>query len=133
MQNLLDFLYDNSFDKVIYCVLPAAGGELQLTWRAQLPKQWEIGGREHVQQVPCEQLLPWLNEHGADLGAFERELAALVAAHVVVADHVLAAARDALGVDGVQNVLHAQKGFVRALRAALQPLRSAHLRLVQRS
>lgn len=132
MRHLLDFLYDHSFDKVLFFVLPASQGELQLTWRASEAGQWEARQGAGSTHVSREDLLAHLAERGADLVAFERELGALVAAHVVVADHLLRAAHDALGGEGVRHALRAQEDFVRELRTALLPLRPApHLRLVR--
>jgi hypothetical protein len=131
MRHLLDFLYEHSFDKVLFCVLPADDGDVQLTWRATHAATWEVRRAQHAEHVPREDLLAHLTILGADLPAFERELGSLVAAHIVVADHLLRAAHDALGSEGVQIALRAQQDFVRELRAALLPLHGPRLRLVR--
>ncbi|MET0287720.1 MAG: hypothetical protein ABW352_24745 [Polyangiales bacterium] len=131
MRHLLDFLYEHSFDKVLFCVLPADDGDVQVTWRVTHAATWEVQRARHVEHVPREDLLAHLTILGADLVAFERELGSLVAAHVVVADHVLRAAHEALGNEGVQLALRAQQDFVQELREALRPLHAPRLRLVR--
>jgi len=133
MQHLLDFLYENSLDKLVFCVLPAPFGELQLTWRAAEAAHWEVRSASAgpAQQVPRADLVVYLTQRGADLALFERELSSLVAAHVVVANQLLVAAQRALGSDGVDTVLRGQQLFVRELREALSGLLSPRLRLVR--
>ncbi|HEY6878066.1 MAG TPA: hypothetical protein VI299_08595 [Polyangiales bacterium] len=130
---MLQFLYEHSFDKQLYCVLPSEAGELQLTWRADAPAHWEIvcTGEDAPRQVPRASLLKHLAEQGADMHAFERELYAVAAAHVVVADQLLTAAHRALGSDGVKTILHGQERFVRELQQALTHVLTPRLRLVR--
>ncbi|HEX5660821.1 MAG TPA: hypothetical protein VFX59_26690 [Polyangiales bacterium] len=130
MQHLLDFLYEHSFDKQLFCVLPARGGELQLTWRAAAPA-WTIKHANTEQQIPRTELLAHLSTRGAELDVFERELQSLVAAHIVVAEHLLRAAREALGNEGIELALHGQRELTRELREALTPLLPPRLRLVR--
>lgn len=131
MHHLLDFLYEHSFDKQLYCVLPAERGELQLTWRASEPASWEVRARSDAEQVPRANLLAHLSERGADLQVFERELNSLVSAHIVVADHLLHAAYETLGTDRVNLALRGQQELARELRETLTPLLPPRLRLVR--
>jgi hypothetical protein len=133
MQHLLEFLYEHSFDKQLYCVVPSARGELQLTWRAKAPLRWEIrrAGEAAFEERPRGDLLAYLSEQGADLASFEHELNALVAAHVVVADQLLSAARRALGGDMVSAMLRGHDSFVHDLQQALRASAPPRLRLVR--
>lgn len=133
MQHLLHFLYEHAFDKQLYFVIPCEQGELQLTWRADAAQCWHVqrAGSEWSDQVPRTQLTDVLHAHGADLRSLERELHSLVAAHVVVADQLLHAARRALGSDGVHDMLEGQEHFVRELRHALTSILPPRLRLVR--
>lgn len=133
MHQLLDFLYENSLDKQLYCVLPAPDGELQLAWSAAEPLHWEVrcASAGTVEQVPREALLAQLTARGADLTVLERELGAVVAAHIVVADQLLSAALQAFGSDGVNAVLRGQQQFARELKKALSGMLQPRLRLVR--
>ncbi len=133
MRHLLDFLYEHSLDPLVYCVLPADGGELQLSWRAAAPLHWEVrpANPGPAELVIRANLIAYLSQRGADLVLFERELASLVAAHIVVADQLLGAARRAFGSDGVNTVLSGQQHFARELRQALTSSLSPRLRLVR--
>jgi hypothetical protein len=132
MHPLLDFLCEHSFDKQLYCVLPAERGELQLTWRASAPTCWELRAPDGaVRHVPRAELIVRLTEQGADLLAFERELNALVSAHIVVADSLLHAAHACFGPDRVQHALRGQQELARELRETLTPLLPPRLRLVR--
>jgi hypothetical protein len=132
MQYLLDFLYEHSFDKQLYCVLSADRGELQLTWHASEPASWEVRERGRAaEQVPRADLLAHLTERGADLSALERELNSLVSAHIVVADQLLHAAYETLGSDRVNVALRGQQELARELRETLRPLLPPRLRLVR--
>jgi len=124
MLHLLHFLYDNSLDKQLYCVLPAADGELQLSWRADEAMHWEVRQIDAgpAEQVPRSRLIAYLTERGADLGMLERELGSLVAANIVVADQLLAAADRAFGTERVDIVLSGQQSFARELRQTLSTL-----------
>jgi hypothetical protein len=132
MHHLLDFLYEHSFDKQLYCVLPAARGELQLTWSMSAPASWEVRQNDAVsERVPRADLIALLTERGADLHVFERELNSLVSAHIVVADHLLHAAYESLGTERVNLALRGQQELARELRETLTPLLSPRLRLVR--
>jgi hypothetical protein len=133
MQHLLQFLYEHTFDEQLYCVVPCERGELQLTWRAETPHSWEVRrpGQDSCEELPRQDLLGYLEDRGADLLSFEHELTSLVAAHVVVADQLLAAARRALGGDTVRAMLHGQEHFARDLRQALTAAVPPRLRLVR--
>lgn len=132
MRTSLDFLYEHSLDKQLYCVLPAADGELQLSWHAADPSHWEArhASSGPAQQVPRADLISYLTERGADLVQFERELASLVAAHVVVADELLRAAHGAFGADRVSAMLRGQQHLVDVLRQTLTRLLPRRLKLV---
>lgn len=134
MHQLLDFLYEYSLDELVYCVLPARDGELTLSFRAADPHCWEVrrtGAVEAARPVPRAELVAFLTECGADLALLEEELSGLVAAHIVVADQLLAAAHRTFGRDGVSAVLRGQQQLSRDLREALSSLLAPRLRLVR--
>jgi hypothetical protein len=133
MRQLLDFLYEYSLDKLIYCVLPSDGGELQLSWRSASPLHWQV---QHADVLPPvhvarADLIAHLTERGADLTLFERELSALVSAHIALADQMLTAARRALGSDTVNSLLRGQQHFAGELRQALAGVLTPRLTLVR--
>jgi hypothetical protein len=152
MQQLLDFIHDHRFEERLYCVLRAAGGELELSWcRTSDPLHWQVrrqNSKLPADRVPRARLLVYLAEHGADLGEFERELKAAVASQIVVAHHLLTDARRALGEEVVSEALRGHEEFARELVEAVASLtaprftvvvgdglqtcaRSGHLALVQ--
>jgi hypothetical protein len=133
MQHLLQFLYDHSFDKQLYCVVPSASGPLHRSWRAASPQVWELRreGSQVAEQLPRASLLAHLRAQNADLTSFERELSSLIAAHVVVADQLLVAAHDALGSESVRAMLRGQEHFARELKRALTSALPPRLRLVR--
>jgi hypothetical protein len=133
MQHLLQFLYEHSFDKQLYCVVQSGRGELHLTWRVAEPSCWQIrqAGSQEAEHVSRASLVAYLAEQGADLSVFEQELQGLVAAHIVVADQLLAAARSVRGAGAVDAALQGQQRFVRELRQALTSALPPVLRLVR--
>ncbi|MET0340275.1 MAG: hypothetical protein ABW252_04705 [Polyangiales bacterium] len=133
MQHLLDFLYEHSLDKRLFCVLAAGDEDLQLTWHADDPLHWEVrhASAGPAERVPRSRLIADLDRRGAVLEAFEGELRAMVATHIVVADQLLSAAQDILGSDGVSAVLRGHDQFVHDLRRVLTSLLTPRLRLVR--
>jgi hypothetical protein len=133
MQPLLDFLYDYTFDKSLYCEVPADGGALQLSWRAPDPLHWEVRHAisGEAERVPRTELLAYLLTRNAELKVLEQELYAVAASHIVVADQLLAAARSTFGCEQVDEVLRGHERFAQELQRTLRRMLQPRLRLVR--
>ena len=133
MQHFLDFLYEHGSDEALYCVVPAADGELQLAWRAKDPLHWEVQSASPgpADRVPRSDLVPYLTRRRADLVPLARELESLVAAHVVVAHQRIEAAHSAFGADAVGEMLRGHQQLISTLRQELTRLLPSRLRLVR--
>lgn len=135
MQHLLNFIHDHRFEERLYCVLPAAAGELELSWcRVSDPLHWRVRRRSSEQpaaQVPGTELLAYLAQHEADLAEFERELKAAVTSQIVVAHHLLTDARRALGEETVSEALRGHEQFARELVKAVATLTAPRFAVVQ--
>jgi hypothetical protein len=126
MKHLLDFVREHVLDEALYCVLPSAVGELSLQCRRDRgePLCWEVrcvAVQGPGELVPSSQLLDHLAARGADLRLFEREISAVIAAHIVVSHHLLQDAHALLGPELVQEVLQGHELFARELSRTLAP------------
>jgi hypothetical protein len=135
MQYLLDFVHDHALEEQLYCVLPSAAGELELTWRRSSDAEHWVARRtkttEPARRVPRAALLAYLAERGADLSLFERELMVSVGAQVALAFQLLTDARRTLGSEMVDAMLRGHQQFARELTAAVASLTAPKLKLVQ--
>ncbi|HEX6242642.1 MAG TPA: hypothetical protein VFZ61_17130 [Polyangiales bacterium] len=126
MQYLLDFIYEHLLDEQLYCVLPSPSGELALQWRRREDAlRWELKPLKRegaVELVARVDLLARLSDLGADLHLFECELRAIIAAQVVVADHLLRDARARLGAEAVDEMLHGHALFATELSRTVSTL-----------
>lgn len=126
MQHLLDFVHEHVLDEQLYCVLPSPSGELALQWRRRDDaSRWELKRLKEegpVEYVHRGALVTRLTELAADVALFECELRAIIAAQVVVADHLLRDARARLGADVVQEILHGHELFASELSRTVSSL-----------
>jgi hypothetical protein len=135
MQYLLDFVHDHALEEQLYCVLPSAAGELELTWRRPADADHWLVRRTNTadpaRRVSRVQLLGYLAERGADLEFFERELMVSVCAQVALAFQLLTDARRTLGTETVEAMLRGHQQFASELTAAVASLTAPKLKLVQ--
>jgi hypothetical protein len=135
MQYLVDFIRDHVLDEQLYCAVPATDGELELSFlRLADPLHWLVRpakSEQPAERVPSAHVVAYLESRGADLGLFERELRAIVAAHIVVAHQLLTAAGRVLGAETVAETLRGHELFARALVDAVQTATSPRLTLLR--
>jgi hypothetical protein len=126
MQHLLDFIHEHALEEQLYFVVECHAVELELLWQRSLnADHWrmrQMGCDATWESIPRAELLQILTQRGCDMAGVERELNAMLAAQIALADMVLRHANDALGRDVVQRFLRQHASFIEVLAEAVDRL-----------
>lgn len=133
MQELLDFVHDNSLEAHFYCVLSAGESEFELYWSRSDSPFWEVRETGLIgpsRRVAQPDLLGHLRENGVDLRAFETELRASIAAQIGAANALLTEAQRLLGPETLDAMIEGQKRFSVELSRLVTTLLAPRLEVV---